>query len=169
MPLDTLFNYHFVDQAVPFIRSVPIEIDLPEVGTLKINSRVGPSFGGKLSAEFAKFRSYLPRIQKPKPGVVMISHLLIPGDDNPLALRFALSSLITHLKPDLEKNELYSWAHFAERKVLSTNTAYYRKLEDLIKDAEESMPLIAKENLDLLAKIQLEKLQNYTERINNNF
>ncbi len=162
--LDSMLRYDFIDQYAPIVRSVPIELDLPNDKKIKVNSNTGAINLKKLTKDVADLDRYLPitDISTDK-NTLKVSHLIIPTNSSQLALRRVLQSLLTKLLDEKDlKNLPKTWIFEAEQQIIEKNNTYYKELSELvektIKERENSSIL---QQLQDLCRIQTEKLKLY--------
>lgn len=130
--LDTYLHYSFVDTGAPFIRSVPVEVDLGEIGVLKIHAQNRQVAKADIPESLSDLQLYMPVINvHHSEKRAEISHLLIPQEHAPRSmyriLEFAIS-LLAESAPEMEK--IGRTIH-AEREILKQNIHFYAALSNL--------------------------------------
>lgn len=130
-PLDTFMRYGFVDEATTIIRSVPLVINLPNIGRIEAFSAM-PAKNKKLQLgkKNKDLEEFLPVIRKNK-DMLTVSHLFIPVVGSPMALRRVLGICISHLldKP-LPQEKHLALIHLAEEQVKDENVRFFRQLRE---------------------------------------
>lgn len=163
---DTLLRYDFLDVSAPIVRSVPIELEAPEGGKIKVGSATGSLLAKKLTKEIRDLHRFIPRMNINKDTKILtVSHLFVPSGGSPRALRrvlhIVLANIIDKEAYGIEKAE--EWVRQAEEIIIDKNAAYYEGLLSLL----DAAPLSADDSDGLkairtLAKTQLDKLQRYS-------
>lgn len=161
--LDTYLRYGFIDSEATVIRSVPLQIDIPNLGRIVVKSGM-PAWVKKLSLikPIQDLRLFMPAIQK-KQDVITVSHLFIPVNGSPYALKRILGLCVAQLagRPLGEEKHRKILSE-AEAYVKEVNLKFYKDLrktfEDLQKEQGESSPLT---NALFLASLQEQKVESY--------
>ena len=157
--LDTLFNYSFPDVNVPFVRSIPVLVDVEGYGTLNINSHIIAKIPKKIPESLKPIRSFLPHVQR-KGRAVHLSHICIPVSEKPHALRRILQSVIrTLVGTDASRDVVVENVYKAEKAILSANIAFYTDFLEMVK--VHDTPDHLKQPLIDVAQVQLNKLNKY--------
>lgn len=164
--LDALFNYGFVDTACSYVSSVPMEIIIPEVCTLKLLVKGRGLFKKKLPDRLKNIRFYIPRIIGKDKNSLEVGCMLVPGENAPRALRRALVFLISQVCPRKEPSEYKEYVLLAEEQIINKNRAFYEGLQhELARDeVKDNIGADLLFSLQQLVDTQLEKLKQYTER-----
>ncbi len=162
--LDTYLIYHFIEPDVPFVRSIPLEIQLP-IGTLEIYSRISSAYPQPLPPNLQDLRSIMPTWAKQKQRL-SAAHLIIPGETMPRALRRVLGVLIQQLEPYLTKKQLFDYILFAEEQILAQNMTYYRDTASMLVQEKATLPETTFTELQTLLALQMRKLSEYKQRAN---
>ncbi len=151
--LDTYIKYGFVDLSAPVVRSVPLVIEITDIGRLDISGYIIKPANPKLLKNFRNIPRQVPTIMDEKKGeYIKISHIFIPDSNTPYAMKRVLAALLRRLsKINLDGMQLKEAVRSAEQQIVETNTAYYKKME-LLADSE-----LLKE----LASSQLSKIESY--------
>jgi len=160
---DTFIHYNYVDRHAPFVRSVPMQIRIPGMGTIIIRALNGRPEHKKLPDHVKDLRFFLPGITADKAKkTVSLSTLLIPQKSAPRALRRVLTLAINQAGLAQTNDQLRKAVLYAEKRIIAENLRYYKELSvylDLYRPAAD-IKLIA-ENAKELAQTQLEKIRNY--------
>ena len=123
---DSWTTYGFVDEAVPFMRSMAMTIDLPEAGRIVVDGARRPPVPGTVPAALTDIRFHVPRILARRPREITVSSLLIPGPGAPAALRRVLGHLVAELRP--ERRGGADLVVRAEAQIVSANRSFYVEL-----------------------------------------
>lgn len=161
--LDTFLSYGFINEEVPFLRSIPLKIpvrDLP--GKLLVNSYPAVRNEKKLHKQLDDLRRFMPMVNKSADcdGLVL-SHLIIGLTTTPNALRRVLRVLIRTLAGEsVLPKFVIDRTHETERYVIEKNIAFY---ESFLKEveADQKTPAALKNQMYHIASIQLNKLYKY--------
>ena len=163
--LDTLFSYNFVDEEAPFVRSVPIELEVEDIGKIVIRGMTNTMNKNKLNKKITDIRAFIPiQVEKsPDEHTKILSHLLVPSLQKPLALRRTLSILISNFSGNkMDTQAVTARTLKAEEEVIAKNLAVYTDIRNDIKQviAEKgSTPILAQLNRSM--DLQLIKLNKY--------
>lgn len=163
-PFDALLRYDFIDESSPLMRSVPLVLDAGDAGTIRVDSSLGAVNREPLHKSIADLGRFMPVVvQDAAAKQVTASHLMIPVNGSPLALRRILAHLLARLSgrgDDLPY--ILSWVTEAERQVVEANRAYYERLRDAVRAHQAAKPADAGlERLLYLADLQLGRLAGY--------
>ncbi|GJL85520.1 MAG: hypothetical protein DHS20C02_12950 [Micavibrio sp.] len=161
---DALVKYDFIDEFSPIIRSVPIDLDVPDIGTIKINARAGAVCKQKLGKKIIDLNRFMPvmALDKQKKALTA-SHLIIPIDGSPKALRRILYIFLANMIGNKADEDLYKpWVEEAESQILEKNSQYYKDVQAMVeKLTTEKGSTAGLERIAHLAKLQLKKLAQY--------
>lgn len=161
---DTLVRYDFIDEGAPVVRSIPLELEAPGLGTIKIDSQTGAVNRKKLEGKLADMSRFIPimTVDREKQ-VLSASHVMIPVKESRRALRRALYILLTNLAgKEVETAIWKSWVREAEAVILEKNRTYYEELAKLSERfMREKGPDEGLNRIAALAALQLEKLERY--------
>lgn len=164
-PLDALIRYDFIDALSPVIRSVPLEIAVPDAGTIIIQGRMGAKSTKKLPKQLAGLNRFVPALEVDRDaGRVSASHLLIPVEKSPRALRRVLTTLFLALRGnagDMTDGVYIGWLRDAERQVIEENKKAYRALHDAAEKAKSAGRSYGPEQLQRACAILLDGLERY--------
>lgn len=159
--LDTFFGYGFPDIYPPFVRSVPLEVVIEDIGKIIVKSFPAGHYGKPLHKQISDLKNLMPAVAKNNDGNLELSHLIIPVDRTPHALRRILRVLIrTFAGPDASQEFVLKELFKMERQILEKNIEFY---EDLLADLEASSdtPAHIKACLLQIATVQRNKLYKY--------
>ncbi len=160
--LDTYLMFGFSTKKPQYLRSIPIDIELGEVGKIKALGKVQGAFKGKLPEKIADLSHLFPAVNQVSPREMQISAILIPSLRWPFALKRILVVLVTTLSPNIEKIHLQEIVASAETQILNKNKAFYLSLSQLLEDRKEkykSAP--AYQEAVKMVKIQLGEIGAY--------
>ena len=159
--MEMLWAYHFVDESAAFVRSVPMEIRLPDAGVLKINATKARTRGKDLPPAIKDISAYLPKVVSRRPGFLEVSCVMIPSARMPFSLRRVLNVLIGTLNSEsLDRPDLIAQA---ESQIIQTNESYYTDLQKMLRN----LTLAEGDNAQILqalaraCELQLSHLRNY--------
>ncbi|HBR68679.1 MAG TPA: hypothetical protein DEA55_04800 [Rhodospirillaceae bacterium] len=163
--LDTLLRYDFIDEYAPVVRSVPIVLEVDGYGAVKVNSTPGIMNQKKLGKQIADLNRFIPTLTLRKDKQFLgVSHLLIPTDGSPKALRRVLYIILANMtgEPEMDKDFYEPWIRRAEAKILEVNNTFYRGLLELTeKIAREKGTGPGLDRVNQMARVQLRKLEQY--------
>jgi hypothetical protein len=161
--LDTFIKYGFIDQFVPLVRSIPLELEIGDLGKIYVSGRIGTVNFKKVVKEAQALGIFFPAMEKKEEDEVTVSHLLIPIEVSPLALRRTLVLSIGLLvKAPLEESVARELLRNAEWTVLQKNLSFYDSLLDDINQAEQKQgPGRVLDKACELATVQKSKLEKY--------
>ena len=127
-PLDAFIRYDFIDEASPVIRSVPIDLEVEDFGIIRVGSGAGSAANKKLPTGMADLKRFLPTFSLEKDQKILkVSHLLIPIDGSPLALRRVLHMLLVNLaQKNLERSFFGPRVRELEAQIIEKNKAFYK-------------------------------------------
>lgn len=160
--MDTFMNYGFVDTSPTFVRSVPIEIPVPDFGKIVVESRNDTVNKSVMAREVQDLGFFIPVIKKDD-DVLTASHLLIPGPSAPRALRRVLGMLIVSLAGNpVETDRILPIIRQAEKEIIEKNRSFYQGLLSESESALENYQ--GDETLSFIqemARTQLANLDKY--------
>lgn len=164
---DTYLMYSYVNEIAPFVRSVPLTIDLKGLGAITVRSVIGVRPRDKIPDHLADLRGLMPVVRKLADRRLSVSHLIIPSGVPKFALRRILAELIRSLGPSLSNDAIQRHLATAEMAVLSTNIRFYENLvRSLDNDGHTSSTASATAVVRQLAELQLSKIHDYIAAIN---
>jgi len=160
--METLLRYNFADESATFLRSIPVVVTLPGVGTITADTGRDRSAGKGLPPALKPIGRYLPKILNRQPRYLKVAFLAVPDGSAPQALRRVLNLLIATL--DREFVDRLDLIRAAETQVIDANRVHYRDLRRAVTATaagQESAPILA----DLLraCDLQLARLQAYDD------
>lgn len=161
--VDTFVNYGFIDREVPFVRSIPLEIEIGDRGRLFIDSRAGSSNrGGEIPKTLQDIQFLLPDWKRGEYGEFKLSHIFIAAGCYPRATKRIIRWVIEEMTRDSTDHDFVAKQTAAvEMKILEVNVAYYEKIIRVLDDDIEtkcSLRLRIRQLLDT----QLNKLLKYS-------
>jgi hypothetical protein len=161
--------YGFVDTTTVLVRSIPLQIDIAGLGRINIRREVAPQISpDKIPPEAKDLIYYFPHIKRINTNTLELSHLIIPPENAPFALRRILAILIRILAPAADNNHLSNLVYQAEAQVLQQNNNFYTQLEILLGiEPQGTISPQVSDALLLLSKVQKDKLSSYKERLLN--
>jgi len=168
---DSWVRYDFIDLSAPIVRSVPLELVVPGVGTICVGAPTGGMSRAKLAKAVADLRLFVPTINvhdgDNSEKRVDVSFLMIPVSASPKALvrvlHYVLALVLGH-GGDMTKQQKQDWVKEAEHTIVEKNIEYYKTLLTL-SEAHISDDRGASDGAALatqLAHSQLEKLGQYS-------
>ena len=163
--LDIYLNYHFVvpDDATPFVRSLPVTVELGEHGTLSIDAGRPVSHTGELAAQDQDLKNVLPATEFTGPGRLLASYLMIDCAGPAPQTRRVLAWLIRRLAGGLDDKAIEPLVREAERQILAANRDFYATMQTLSRERQQSAgpdDPVARD-CGMLAAVQLDKLARY--------
>lgn len=162
--MDTYLNYGFVDASAPFLRSVPVHIDLSDIGTIHILGRASQPGKQPPPPALKDLRALLPSFAQHSDNELTASHLFIPGPNAPKSMHRILGTAIQRLTPRIVPEDLRANVDLAVQQVLSCNEDYYIKLSgQLASLGNKPVPAPALSQLKRLIKLQQQRLTAYRE------
>lgn len=163
---DTWLVYGFVDNFAPFVRSVGLHIDLGGRVRIKVKSKIGSRFAGKLPQKLADLKLFMPNVTSVSEGKVEVSHLLIPHPTRPFALKRVLTTLIHAVLPNARPDELRQLVDEANSVVIAENIRFYTILKAFVENLDDEMRDATwhKEVLRL-CDLQISKIQAYENHL----
>lgn len=163
-PMMRYFSFGYVENNFLYIRSIPITLDLPEIGKITVGNFEANSHEKYLSfpKQLLNIKIFAPQAVK-RDNLLLVDRLLIPADIRPAALRRILEVLIIALAgKSLERELTGKLIAKAESTVLEKNIAYINEMSLLARSLESSdVPKVMVEDLKELTELQLELLNTY--------
>lgn len=163
--LSAYLSYGFVDGSTVILRSVPLTIQLPGGGSIHVHAYTFPQDADQIPPGFEDIRYYFPTVRRTGEKELQVSHLMIPPDGKPRALRRILGFLIALLAPGLSKKALKSVLRKSEMQILEDNDNYYAGLQGLLNSRRNKD--VSAENIAVLNQLlrgQRDKLNAYKKR-----
>jgi hypothetical protein len=167
--LDTLVRYDFMDAGAPVVRSIPLEFDMLQGWKLKVSSVTGAMNAKHLPKQYEDLRRYIPIMSIDKENKIFtVSHLFIPIEGSPNALRRSLGAAMWSLQQQgdgiqVPEGFTKEWTETLEREVLRQNVEYYQELPVVLDKAVQGSGSdhFVLNSLRDLARVQLDKLKRY--------
>jgi len=164
--MDTYLNYGFVDASAPFLRSVPVHIDLSDIGTIHILGRASQPGKQPPPPALKDLRALLPSFAQHSDNELTASHLFIPGYSAPKSMHRILGTAIQHLAPHIAPEDLRTRTNLAVQQVLTCNEDYYIKLSGQLSSMKNKpVSTLALSQLKRLIKLQQQRLTAYREML----
>jgi hypothetical protein len=159
---DTWMAYGFIDDMAPFVRSIPMQIELPQLGALKLGNFVKVRAREDLPTQVRDLHLFIPEILTRRGNQVEVTSLLIPPSQIPGALRRTLSFLIDEMSPaNPRQRELVM---YAEAQIISANQTYYANLLAVLRSLKlrdlQQGPILA--NFVRMCEQQSARIQDYS-------
>ncbi len=163
---DSWLFYGYADDSASFLRSVPYEINIPQVGKIDVLAFPGVRYktedSDPLPPHVGDLVGFMPNIKAEREGYLAVDFLQIPYGHSPRALRRVLSFLIKKLAPDMSDAVLQSHVVQAESSVIYRNILFYEDLEGFLKRHEGELSfLTAVIDGHKMVRLQLDKLRSY--------
>ena len=163
--LDALLRYDFIDEFAPVVRSVPVSLPAGDFGVIEVSNLPYFTMGKKLPQAVADLNRFLPSMSvDPKTKILKASHLMIPVQGSPLALRRVLQVLLVNLAGEGNASQEFfaTWLRDSEAKVIEQNKTYYKGLlEMIVALVKEKGPSAGLARMQHLCELQLGKIANY--------
>ncbi len=161
--VDTFVNYGFLDREVPFVRSIPLEIEIGDRGKLLIDSAVGSSNRGeKIPKTLRDIQFLLPNWKRGESGEFILSHIFIAAGNYPHATKRIIRWIIEEMTRESTDQEFVAkQTAAAEMKLVDANIAYYEKILIGL-DLDEKADSGLKSRIRQLVETQLNKLFKYS-------
>jgi hypothetical protein len=158
---DTWMSYGFVDETAPFVRSIPMTIELPRLGTLRLANFVRMRPPEQLPTEMRDLHLFVPQLLARHGNHTEVTSLLIPAPQMREALRRILAFLISEMSPGHPQQR--DLAMQAERQILDANRTYYANLAARLRSLTLKDPLQRPilDNFGRMCDRQLAHIQNY--------
>ncbi len=158
---DTWMSYGFIDESAPFVRLVPMTIDLPRVGTIRLANFARLRDHAELAQSVIDLHVFIPKVLAKRENSLDIASLLLPGPAMPGALRRTLRFLINELVPGHPQQR--QLALQAEQEVVAATRKFYANLTAALqslalKDVPQSQILF---NFLRMCELQLARIDNY--------
>jgi hypothetical protein len=131
--MDAYMHYGAVDGAAPFVRSIPLTIKLPDIGTINIRTRNKSLPLDERPEHLRDLGHYLPIINHREGSKQLgLSHIIIPNAQAPFSLRRILHEAIIQLEPSLDEKSSEPFVEELETIIVDRNLEYYRTIEALM-------------------------------------
>jgi len=170
---ETYLMFGFSMENPGLVRSIPLDIPIEGVGSIKVNTKISGRHLGALPPEMADLKQYFPRVFKKTTEEIEVSSLFIPDAAKPMVLKRILSFLIRLMAPNLAPEVLQNHVALAEFSLITQNQEFYNSLLAFFEENREkykSTP--AFREAVKMAKIQLHEIDEYLEisrKIGKNF
>lgn len=159
--VDTFFNYGFPDANAPIVRSIPMDIEVRDVGTFSLKSLPAAKNFKKLGKQIEDLRRFMPIAQRTSEDTIELTHLIIPITQSPHALRRILRSMIrTMAGESVSSRFVVERVYEAEDTIISKNIEFYNKLRQDVA-ADTKSPEHLKSLIYFIAETQYNKLLKY--------
>ena len=168
--MDTFMRYDFADLQAPAVRSVPVDLDVLGLGTIKINSNLGGIYNGKITKDMRLITKFMPNTQLDEDKKeLIVSYVFVPYGTSPLALRRVLNHLWAEffgklgIKDEVSLDQKKNWIRESEDIIIKSNKAHYTDLLSMVRKAQgqKQEPMSALSELEILCDSQLMKLAAY--------
>jgi len=158
--LNSFLIYGFIDATAPYVRSIPLEIPIGDLGKITVYS-LNMKSKSSPSEQLQDLHQFMPKIKKDKDGAVHLSHLFVTVPPFPRALRRILRHVIvTFCGHSVSEDFILEQTRAAERLVVGKNVAFYKEILKKI-DQNKTAPSGLIDRARHVATIQLSKLGNY--------
>ncbi|TAL38962.1 MAG: hypothetical protein EPN97_03220 [Alphaproteobacteria bacterium] len=158
--LDSWLIYNFIEEHANFMRSVPVKIDLPGAGMIRVHAYIAPADHPSPPPELADLSPYLPQVLDRSERSIAVSFLLIPAAQSQ-TLRRVLRWVIGQLSPGNPQAD--ALVEMAERQILDKNWAYYEAFRKGLQGVKlkdpDKLPVL--DSLSSLCALQLARLIEY--------
>ena len=160
--VDTFLKYGFPDHNSPYIRSVPLEVELDGIGTIQIQSLFG--VGVKiLKKSMAALKPYIPSVISKTDDRLELSHVMIPTNNivpNALrrSLRLVLSNWSASNGKQLKPQQVWEAIIEIEKRVIDENQKFYNNLKNEMAKSNQNEQV---NRVAHLAELQATKLYKY--------
>jgi len=160
--METLLAYNFVDETATFVRSVPMEINLPGTGVIKVQTSKTKGSSKNLPPQLRNIAPFLPKMIAKRPDYLEVTFLSIPATVTPQGFRRVLNVLIGTLnRACVDRLDLILQA---EEQVIATNLSYYRTVQEALRAVPaEGQAALAWHDLTRACELQLSLLQGYAD------
>jgi hypothetical protein len=158
---DTWMSYGFIDNSASFVRSVPMTIDLPQVGTIRVANFTKIRDQKDLPQSVVDLHLFIPQLLARKGKYIEVAALLLPGPQAPDALRRTLSFLTNELSPaPAQRRDLVMQA---EDQIITANRTYYVNLLAPLQALTLRDPLQGpiRDNFVRMCDLQLAHIEKY--------
>lgn len=137
---DIFLSYHYIDESISVLRSVPVDIDFGETGALRVLSHiVAPGYkdSRQLPPGIADLWFFMPPVNmNAQPRKTMtLGYLFVPGPNAPFALRRVLALAVRELDRSLPQARLDEFVLAAENAILDRNLEYYTELREFLQNS----------------------------------
>lgn len=162
--MDALIQYNYADESAFFVRSVPMEIDLPGgIGVIGIRSITWDSQHKDLPDNLKDLEFYVPEITvNVVKDVVNLNFIYIPSNSRPHAMRRILALVLSHFELDLDQSQMIEILRFVEKRIINENIKHFEELSEYLKNyiPDPTVELIVK-NAGCVVATQLNHIKSY--------
>jgi len=131
--LDTYMHYGFMAGKIPFLRSIPLTVDLGEWGSIEIKALNSYVQAQDVPDGFKDLTFYMPIINADHDKKhVVLSHIMIPTSAAPKSLRRIISLAIRLLHPKIDTDTINSLMLDVEAKLWKSNKKYYQSIQESV-------------------------------------
>ena len=154
---DTWLTYGFVDEEVPFVRSVPTTLNIPATGAIGVGDAPDEVDRAAQDLQF-----YVPRILSRRGKRLRVGAVIIPGPQAPRSLRRALRAVIRELGAPPRRHS--ALVRGAEEQILDANLTYYSELKSCLESlpTDNDLHNAIRANFVRLCEGQLVRLKSYS-------
>ena len=131
--LDSLLNYDFPDEHALFVRSVPLKVELENVGVCEIKSNLShvKHDVAQLPGALKGLGMYLPQMAANDVAKTFeLSFLMIPQAGAPKSMRRILAAGLGMIAPDASQDQVLSYVAALEKEVIRHNIIFYNNLRE---------------------------------------
>ena len=158
--IDGFINYGFAGSQAGFVRSVPLSIPVGNGRKIVVRSTHGFTNTGALHPGLEDIRSFVPVGQSDEHGNLILSHLSIPDQRRPHALRRVLTAVLSaFLGQPPAAPAIKSEVLRVERQIVDTNTSFFSALMDEV--SGDSAPAGLRDRIIAICRCQLSLLRSY--------
>ncbi|MCB1532178.1 MAG: hypothetical protein KDJ35_04835 [Alphaproteobacteria bacterium] len=158
--LDSFLHYGFVETDAPYIKSIPMSIDVEGIGHIDIRSFSAHTEPQDIPEELKDLGFYFPRILVDHDKkYAQVSHLYIPQKKAPFSLRRVLKFLVELLNPNISETDCRFAICKIEESLLQKNENYYNTLKSKVESAFKNTSMSGA--FSLIHTIQTKKILNY--------
>ena len=131
--LDSLLNYDFPDEHALFVRSVPLKVELENVGVCEIKSNLShvKHDVAQLPGALKGLGMYLPQIAaNDVTKTFELSFLMIPQAGAPKSMRRILAAGLGMIAPTASPDQVLGYVAALEKQVIRHNIIFYNDLRE---------------------------------------
>lgn len=164
--IDSLLIYGFSDVSSPIVRSIPLQYNFHIYGHIQVNALVPQIYSEHLEDSVQDLYFYMPYVNRIGRDEMELSHLIIPGETAPKALRRVLEYRIESWKPTLKPAVVKDIVSNFENVIINKNIEYYDRLLRVVSSVNDNdVSSNYMKLLNTLIETQTEKLHEYQTRI----
>jgi hypothetical protein len=159
--VDTFFNYGFIDEDAPFLRSIPVEVEIHDEEKLTIQSLLAIP-NKEVHKDLEDLKPMIPIVMKNKDQSGLVaSHMFITLPPRPHATRRILRAIIrTMVGPSVSEEFVTEKIEKTEKFIVEKNIDFYKELREKA-DKDDKTPADLKEQIKHIANVQLNRLYKY--------